>query len=258
MVNTFKRNIRLGLGISLLALILSSTASYVSIRKLLESNEWLNHTSVVIQGLDDILSRMKDVETSQRGYLLTGDQVFLEPYTGSREDVTTDVDHIQLLTADNKWQQKDIPYLNSLINQKYAIVDRTISDKKNGISVTKTSLLEGKGIMDHIRKQIHLMKYREHQLMVARTSRVNRFATFTPLLILLASLVAVVVTFVFYRRMKANLADNQFLMEELERKEKSTQKNIAMISNLAEQLAKGNYDVRIKDNDLKPPRDNPF
>ena len=258
MVNTFKRNIRLGLGISLLALIISSTASYISIHKLLDSNQWVNHTSIVIQGLDDILSRMKDVETAQRGYLLTDDEVFLEPYKGSREDVTVDIDHVQLLTADNKWQQKDFPYLNSLINQKYAIVNRTIADKKKGIPVTKTSLLEGKNIMDHIRKQIHLMKYREHQLMSIRTSRVHSLSTFTPLLILLASLIAVIVTFVFYRRMKDNLADNQWLMEELERKGKNTQKNIGTISRLAEQLAKGNYEMRIKDTDLKPPRDNPF
>jgi len=255
MINTFKRNIRLGLGISLLALIISSGASYISIRKLLDSDQWVNHTSQVIKGLDDIISRMKDVETGQRGYLLSGDPVFLEPYNGSRQDVTDYVSHVQFLTEDNKWQQKDFPYLNALINKKYEIVNRTIADKKRGIPVSVRTLLAGKDIMDHLRKQVGLMKYREHHLMIIRTSRMNNFAVFTPILILIASLVSVVVTFIFYRRMKDNLLANELLMGELEKREKNTQKNIKVISELAEQLAKGNYDIRIKDEDLKPPVD---
>jgi len=256
MVNTFKRNIRLGLGISLFALILSSAASYISIRELLNSDQWVNHTSQVIQVLDNILSRMKDVETGQRGYLLTGDPVFLEPYNGSKTDVNDYVNHVQALTADNKWQQKDFPYLHALINKKYEIVDHSIADKKRGIPVNTRILLAGKDIMDHIRNQIHLMKVREQKLMVIRTSKMNAFAAFTPILILLAAIISVIVTYIFYRRMKNNLKENQFLMEELEKKEKNTQKNIQVISDLAEQLSKGNYDIRIKDSDLKPPVDN--
>ncbi len=250
MVNTFRRNIRVGLGVSLTALIISSTASYISIQKLLESDFWVDHTFKVIQDFDYILSRMKDAETGQRGYLLAGDPVFLEPYNGAKDDVQNHVEHVQRLTSDNLSQQEDFSRLEQLIGQKYALIDRTIEDRKRERTVTTQTLLEGKHIMDNIREQIRKMKQREQNLLAERTSKVSSLALYTPILILLASIIAIVITYVFYRRMKANLQDNQDLQYQLERKEADTKKQIKVISELAEQISKGNYDIRIKDTDL--------
>jgi len=251
MVNTFKRNIRLGLGISLAVLIISSAASYISIRKLLESDHWVDHTFQVIQDLDNIISRLKDAETGQRGFLLTADPVFLEPYNGSKDDIGDLIDHVQFLTADNKVQQKDFPNLRELIENKYVFITTTIADRKQGIPVTERKLLEGKAIMDQIRSLIRVMEQRERNLLVSRTSKMDMFATFTPVLILLASFIAVIVTYAFYRRMKNNLAENERLQGILEQKEEMTEKNIKVISDLAEQISKGKYDVRIRDTDLE-------
>ncbi|SHN07139.1 CHASE3 domain-containing protein [Chitinophaga sp. CF418] len=61
-------------------LVVSSVASFFSIRNLLQSAFWVDHTNAVIYRLENTLSFMKDAETGQRGYLLTGDEDFLEPY----------------------------------------------------------------------------------------------------------------------------------------------------------------------------------
>lgn len=247
MVNTFKRNILLGLGVSLAALIISSAASYISIAKLVDSEAWVEHTSKVLQGLDNIISRIKDAETGQRGFLLTGDPVFLDPYKGSKDDVMAYLDQVELLTADNAAQQKDFPKLQQLINEKYVFIDNTIAAKRRGIPPTFSTLLAGKRIMDKIRLQITAMEKREHQLMVSRTSQMDRFATYTPLLILFASLIALIVTYAYYRKMKNNLLDNERLQQALEEKEKATAEQIKVISDLAEKIAKGDYGVRIED-----------
>jgi len=251
MVNTFKRNILLGLGISLAALIISSAASYISIGKLVDSEAWVEHTSEVIQGLDNIISRIKDAETGQRGYLLTGESVFLDPYKGSKDDVLTYFDRVQLLTADNPEQQKDFPELEKLINDKFKFIDKTIADKKRGIPPTISTLLAGKKIMDQIRSRIVTMEQREQKLMISRTSDMDLFATYTPILIVFASIIALIITYAFYRRMKNNLLDNERLQQVLEDKEKTTEQQIKVISELAEKVAKGRYDVRIEDKDLK-------
>ena len=73
---TFKRNLFIGYAISLLLLIVSSVASYKSIRNLLISQTEINHTNLVIQKLEDVISILKDAETGQRGYLLTNDLNF--------------------------------------------------------------------------------------------------------------------------------------------------------------------------------------
>jgi len=251
MVNTFKRNILLGLGISLVALIISSTASYISIGKLVDSEVWVEHTSKVILGLDNIISRIKDAETGQRGYLLTGDPVFLDPYKGSKDDVLTYIDEVELLTADNAEQQKEFPLLEQLIADKFAFIDKTIANKKIGIPPTVSELLAGKKIMDQIRTKIVSMEQREQKLLISRTSKMDVFATYTPLLIVFASLIAVIVTYAFYRRMKNNLLDTERLQQALEQKEIATEQQIKVISDLAEKIAKGNYTVRIDDKDLQ-------
>lgn len=251
MLRTFKRNILLGLGLSLGALVISSTASYISIKKLLDSENWVEHTTKVIQGLDNVVSRIKDAETGQRGYLLTGDVVFLEPYTGSKDDVMAYFDQVRLLTTDNAAQQKDFPALEKLIQKKYSLIQKTIADRRRGIPITVPGLFAGKNIMDSIRTQVHIMEQREQKLMVTRTSTMNTLATYTPILIVIASLIALLVTYAFYRRMKNNLLDNQRLQFELERKEADTAKHIKVISDLAEKIAKGNYNVRVKNSDFE-------
>lgn len=251
MARTFKRNILIGLGVSLAALIISSTASYISINKLLESENWVEHTTKVIQGLDNVISRLKDAETGQRGYLLTGDDVFLEPYNGSRDDVLAYFDQVRLLTADNADQQKDFPHLEQLIKKKYTFIDKTIADRRRGIPATVSGLLAGKNVLDSIRVQIRVMEQREQKLMITRTSKMNTLATYTPILIVFASLIALIVTYAFYRRMKNNLLDNQRLQLELEHKEANTERHIKVITDLAAKISKGNYDVRIKNTDFE-------
>ena len=250
MVNTFKRNIRIGLGISLAALIISSTASYISIRKLLDSEQWVNHTTRVVQGLDNLLSGMKDAETGQRGFLLTGDPAFLDPYTNSRNDILQYFDDVQLLTLDNKLQQDDFPRLKSLIEQKYALIEETIAIKRSHGTITTSKLLEGKVIMDQIRKNVKLMVNREQQLMISRTSQMNRFAVYTPILILFTSLVAIIVTLIYYRKMQNNLLGNARIEEHIRQRGSATEENIKVISKMADQISKGDYKVRIKDDDF--------
>ncbi len=81
-----KRNLQRGFGLSLLVLIISSVASYISIQKLSNQAEWVNHTNVVIQKAEKAFSLLKDAESGQRGYLLTGSTIFLMPFTNAKNE----------------------------------------------------------------------------------------------------------------------------------------------------------------------------
>ena len=80
MAKTFLRNLQIGFGISLLILILSSGASYISIQKLIQGREEVAKTREVVESAVQILVDLQNVETGQRGFLLTGREVFLDPY----------------------------------------------------------------------------------------------------------------------------------------------------------------------------------
>lgn len=67
-----------GFGSAVLALIIVGAVSYDSTIKLIDSAEWVRHTHEVINGLDEVLSGMKDAETGQRGYVITGEARYLD------------------------------------------------------------------------------------------------------------------------------------------------------------------------------------
>src|SRR5690348_2144811 len=95
------KNLTGGLGISLLILLVSSVASFISIRQLIKSSEWVAHTHTVIQKLEEIISNTKDAETGQRGFLLTHDVTYLSSYNGTYEKVNSNFDQVIALMADN-------------------------------------------------------------------------------------------------------------------------------------------------------------
>src|SRR6218665_2362519 len=101
MKSTFQRNLLIGFGLSLTLLIVSSVASFTSIRNLLGSAEWVNHTHEVIPKLETVPSMLRDAATSQRVFLLPGQEDFLAPYNGVEERVMTAVEEIRELTGDN-------------------------------------------------------------------------------------------------------------------------------------------------------------
>src|SRR5690349_560789 len=106
MNSSLKRNIIILYGFSFLLLLTSSIAAYTSIESLLTSQKQVNHTNLVLTKLESILSVLKDAETGQRGFLLTGEDEFLEPYNGALRKAYGLIDDVKSLTADNSLQQK--------------------------------------------------------------------------------------------------------------------------------------------------------
>jgi CHASE3 domain sensor protein len=83
MPRPFLRNLQLGFGISLIILLASSTASYISIKQQIDNREKVDHTRRLIAAVNDVLIDLQNAETGQRGYHLTGKESFLEPYRHS-------------------------------------------------------------------------------------------------------------------------------------------------------------------------------
>ncbi|TDQ11924.1 CHASE3 domain-containing protein [Pedobacter metabolipauper] len=246
-----KRNLLIGFGFSLLILILSSVLSYISITQLIDSQQWVDHTAEVKLGLDKLVSRMKDAETGQRGYLLSNEETFLEPYTGAKDDVMDFFNSVQMLTIDNSSQQKDLPVLENLIKEKFEIIDGTVADKKRGIPPSTSTLLRGKQIMDSVRLVINAMTSREDKLMIIRNAEMNKFAVFTPIAIGIAALISMIITIVFYYRVRKDAQITVDLQNELIRKEEKKEKQIEIIGNIAKKIADGDYSTRIDKSELE-------
>src|SRR5687768_6878640 len=114
------RNLKIGFGISIIILLLSSIASFTSINKLNGNSEMVRRTDDILLGLENILSHVKDAETGQRGYLLTHDPRFLEPYSNAYPRVMESYNRTAALIQD-KTVQQDMQQLKSLIEKRFDI-----------------------------------------------------------------------------------------------------------------------------------------
>jgi CHASE3 domain sensor protein len=89
------------------------------------------HTYEVIDKLETLLSGLQDAETGQRGYLLTGQENYLEPYNSGIQSTKKDFQSLRKLTVDNLHQQKRLDTLETLSASKFRVIAKTIRLQKS-------------------------------------------------------------------------------------------------------------------------------
>ncbi|MFT4111433.1 CHASE3 domain-containing protein [Silvibacterium sp.] len=163
-----------GLLLVLVIICANSWFALRSIQVLNESEYWVAHTWEVIQQLERVISSAKDAETGSRGFLLTGDDTYLEPYTQARHDLPAAIDQAQQLTIDNPVQQRNITELRAVTESRLQLLEDGIEGKRSG-DATPLQLMvlsgTGKAEMDHMRQLIDAMQSEEKSLLQQRTSR---------------------------------------------------------------------------------------
>jgi signal transduction histidine kinase/CheY-like chemotaxis protein/CHASE3 domain sensor protein len=245
MQKSLKNNLRVGLGLSLLVLFTSSLASWVSINNLIKSSDLVAESNKIISTLDNVIAAVKDAETGQRGYLLTGEEIFLEPYKGSREKAMGLLNQIEAQTQHSELYQKNIKQLREIILQRLAIIDKTLAVKRRGGNTSVNELLNGKAFMDEARGLVQEMKREESGLLSEQTSALNKLAGYTPNLILLAAFLSVLITYFFYRKVSLDFNERIKLQQALQDKNDEMDSRIHVIQELASQISKGNYQIRL-------------
>lgn len=105
---TFKIRLIAGFGAALALLICVGILSYWSVIQNANERQWVNHTHLVLEKLDALSANMIDAETGERGYLLTGQESYLEPYNGAANRVHENSKELRQLTADNPIQQRTL------------------------------------------------------------------------------------------------------------------------------------------------------
>ena len=246
-MNEFKRNLVIGFGISLLLLIASAVASYFSINNLLYSARMVNHTNEVAMRLEGVMGILRDAETGQRGFLLTNDRRFLDSYNGSYEKVTVAIDNIQQLTIDNLPQQRDCDTLKSIAQQRVAFLTSLIDKKRNGEVIGDSLLLIGRAYMNHARSVVKRMQDREKALLNARTQNMNRFAASTPVFIVIASVLAILLTIISFLRVLKDYNKRLELQTALEKKDAEVSRRLSVMEGIANEISAGNYKIKIDD-----------
>src|ERR1700730_2639078 len=177
---TFGRKIAAGFTLAFLLLLGIGGVAYRSITSLTNTSQLVSHTHKVLEDIAGVLDLLKDAETGQRGYIITGDEAFLEPYQTGVAGVSAIIKDLRQLTFDNAQQQKRIDGAESIIAAKLAELKLTIDMRRNGHLEEATKFIrggEGKKIMDDLRRILDQMDREERDLLKQRADEMAAAAS---------------------------------------------------------------------------------
>ncbi len=163
-----------GFAAALAFVVTNAIISYRNTTKLIENERRVQHTHEVLTQLESTLSTLKDAETGQRGYLITGDERYLEPYFTAIAQTDGNTKKLKELTADNSQQQQRISLLDVKITTRLNQLKQGISlRRQKGFQPAQQLVMSGGGkqLMDEIRQIIRNMEEAEHALLQQRSQQ---------------------------------------------------------------------------------------
>jgi signal transduction histidine kinase len=172
----FKGKLITGLAAATAILVFVAALSYRSLVRQVEERQWVFHTYQVMGALDELLRGMTDAETGERGYILTGEDSYLEPYERGLGEVRRSTAEVRKLTADNMNQQHSLDLLEPVIAERLRELRERIQVRRDaGLTAGATAVREGAGreYMDQIRAAVASMKREEERLLAQRTAELN-------------------------------------------------------------------------------------
>ncbi|WP_227698976.1 sensor histidine kinase [Spirosoma radiotolerans] len=215
-IGSLLMNRRIAMGFIVAMVLIGSgfTISFYSYIRYGDDTKQVRHTYEVIQVLNNILSLVKDVETSSRGYTITNDVTYLEPYRAALRLLPSEINKLRNLTNDNRVQIRRRFLLEKLIKDKLAITKSRLTTKlldPKSLVINK----ESKHRMDLLRTHVALMVETEQTLMDVRNRQADRSFRNTLIIIAALSLLTFLTLVVLYRLLEQELAHRQQTEDQL-------------------------------------------
>ncbi|MDO7846613.1 CHASE3 domain-containing protein [Hymenobacter sp. M29] len=239
-----------GLALAVGVLLLTAAASFWSIRGLKVQTGRVQHTYQVLQEAEAITAVLKDAQAGTRGYLLTGDTVYLRPYSMASNQLPDALARMRALTVDNPEQRARLDSLQMLVEQEFRIL-RPLTEIKKSMSQSamQTLLDTDRQTLRQVRILYARIKRNELALLAQRSELQDIFETATPIVVLVSAVLAVLIVVWLVMKIVSELADNRRLQSELTNINAEVSRRIAQIRALAEQVVQGDYTVKITDSE---------
>ncbi|MEO5602004.1 MAG: response regulator [Cyclobacteriaceae bacterium] len=169
----FNIQIIIGFILAITLLVLLGYISFTNNKEYQSSSRLVAHSNQVLYHTQEALTSTLDIETGQRGYTITGDTVFLQPYLNAVGQIYGHIDDLIELTSDNTARQKSLFLLHDVVVKRLAYAEQTI--RARNISFQEAQSIHitrrGKMLTDEIRKIIALFQTDEKQLLSHRLTQ---------------------------------------------------------------------------------------
>ncbi len=159
---SFQKLLRRTVLIPVALLLLLTATLVVEILGLTTSFGWVDHTDQVIANVRQLARSMTDMESELRGFFLTGDQSFLDPYHSAKEGVLEQLAVLERLTSDNPSQQRRLQELRDL-DLRWMQYAEQLLQQPGARSLSSQEYIAGKQLMDQVRaKQREVLDAEQH------------------------------------------------------------------------------------------------
>ena len=181
--------------------------SFKNSAKFVASNAMVDHTNQVLSEFEQILVLSVDEETGERGFIITGEGNYLEPFSNANTKIVEHLNKVKELTKDNPDQQKNIEELENKLKLHITYLNKCIDLRKKDFEKAKELVAseEGKHIEDEIRKIIDKSQGIEHSLLIARKQTSDEDAGNFNLVFTILLLVIVIILVIVYLIVTSNL-----------------------------------------------------
>ena len=168
------------------------------------------HSNELLLALDNVLSLVKDAESGQRGYVITGDPEYLAPYRAAVASIQAQLDALERLAREDPVQQRLMADVRRRVGAKLGELELTIGVRdRKGFDLTRNVMVLGTGRaeMEALRATAAEMAAHEAQRLVARQAAADatyRAALFSEVLAALAAVAALIgLSIVLARHLRA-------------------------------------------------------
>ena len=191
-----ERKTEAAIALMLVLLLAIGFVAYRSSTEFIASSEQVVHSREVRGTLQRILSLVEEIETGQRGYIITGEASFLEPYQRAADKIQERLAHAKTVTAHEPELGMQIDSLISLVNSRIAFAAESIELRRShGFATARDLLLSGKGQqdMERIRSLIGELREAEKLQLLEHSNRTTAIAESTITVAEAGSILAVVI-----------------------------------------------------------------
>jgi diguanylate cyclase (GGDEF)-like protein len=173
-----------------LLLALNAAVSYTTLGRLVAANHLVADSELSLRLLGELRAGLIDAENGQRGYIISGEERYLEPYTNARPVITAKLDELVRLTSDDSERAARLSSLQPLIEKRLDNLNEGIAARRQQGAVGAISLAQegqGKTIMDRIRHIVSELQNREQILLATRSAEAEFNAYITTVTFVVAT-----------------------------------------------------------------------
>lgn len=169
---TFGKKLAAGFAVPVIALLAISFTAYRTTESLIQDARWVEHTEGVRRLIARLLAELGELESTQRGFIITGNDALLEPYNAARAAIPRTYDQLREATHDNPAQQRRLAAMKPLLDQRLALAEANVMVRRTqGFEAAVNRVADGSGraASEQIRGLAEQLEQAEQGLLQARS-----------------------------------------------------------------------------------------